>query len=264
MKTSRLACTSLLAVSLLAACDTGETPDPPDEVTFEGVTYAAIGQAELEETDAGLVVSNIGNSGADGVRVNLASGIAEADFRAAPVGIPAGGRWGMQVFGDLDGTRTALATVWNEAVSGTRHEIQFDFAPELEVETVTIDYFLSGVLQLSVPRVPLLGDGAQRVLAASAGQSDDEPESVHYVRDGPRIVVSTDYGGGSPKRGSAAGECPTGGTPVFLQFAGLPPVVCTDFVRVTPETETQFPSATSLEISARTLPAFTLTGGSLE
>ena len=256
---------ALVALLPLAACDSVEDIFRPSEVTFNGVTYAALGQAELDTDGEALLVSNIGTSGDDGVRVDRAQGITEADFRARPVDIPAGGRWGMQVFGEMDGVRTSLATVWNEAVDAQRHDIQFDFASSLAISTVTIEYFLGGELLYRVPGVPLLAGGGERRRAASGGESDDEPESVHVVRDGPKYVVATDYGGNGGAR-SASGGCT--GAIVFVDFGSLPVDIpssfCTDYVQVSPDTQLDFPDATSLEIRARTLPSFALLDGSLE
>ena len=79
---------------VLASCDSADDSFRPTEVTFEGVTYAAIGQAELDVSDDGLLVGNIGSSGNDGVRVTSDMPIEVADVRTLPVSIPNNGRWG--------------------------------------------------------------------------------------------------------------------------------------------------------------------------
>ena len=52
----------------------------------------------------------------------------------------------MQVFGETSSGRTALATVWNEAVSAEEHDIIFDFAPEMNVSHMIFEYYLGGSL----------------------------------------------------------------------------------------------------------------------
>ena len=256
------------------ACDTLEEQLTPDEITFGGVTYSTIGQARFRLEEDALVVTNIGTSGNDGAQVSQTGGITEADFRVRPVSIPAGGRWGMEVFSGSGSSRTSLATVWNEAIDGQRHRIEVDFAASLGVETVTISYLLFGDLALRVPGVLLNGGSDERIRRAAAGETDSEPESVHVVRDGPKIVVSTDYGGqgggartsGETQQGGAGG-CPTGAALVFLNFPGIPDLpssVCTDYVEVSPDIETAMPEATSVEIRARTLSEFAFIDGSLD
>jgi len=107
-------------------------------------------------SDDGLVVGNIGSSGNDGVRVTSDMPIEVADVRTLPVSIPNNGRWGMQVFGETSSGRTALATVWNLAVSAEEHDIIFDFAPEMNVSHMIFEYYLGGSLQHSA-MVPLDG-----------------------------------------------------------------------------------------------------------
>lgn len=257
----------------LVACDTIKEQLTPDEVSFNGVTYTAIGQANFRVEEDGLVVTNIGNSGNDGARVSQAGGITEADFRVDPVDIPAGGRWGMELF---DGSGASLATVWNDDVDGQRHRIEVDFAASLGVETVTVEYFLGSVIQLRVPGVVLNGGSGQRARAANVGESDEEPESVHVVRDGPKIVVATDYGGDGggnlredgDAQNSLLGECPSGSALVTLDFLDLPDLptsVCTDYVQISPDAvEEDMPAVTTLEVRARTLSEFKFTDGSLD
>ncbi|MDX1421151.1 MAG: hypothetical protein R3181_14395 [Rubricoccaceae bacterium] len=258
----------LVLALLLAACDTGADPPPSDGVTFEGVAYTAVGDAELERTGSGLVVRR-GPSGQEyGVRVDLGDALdgplVEADFRVAPVDLPANSRWGLQLFGDVAGQgRTPVATVWSDAVSATTHVVQFDFGAGTGVETLTLEYYLEGRLQLRVPAVPLVPGSNGRLALREAGEGDGEPESVHVVRDGTRYVVATDYGGSGPRTGP--GGC--GAALLRLAFPGIPDVpseVCTDYVRAIPDPFENVEAVTSVEIRARTLDEFTLVDNDLE
>ncbi len=240
---------------LLPACDTLKEELFPDEISFDGVTYAAIGQAELFVENAGLVVSNIGTSGNDGVRVEVEGHLQEADIRTRPVAIPANGRWGLQLFGDLGGARTALATVWHEAVDDETHRIEFDYAPGLGIEAVTLEYYLDRQIVARVPGVPLgaaKDGGARRI--APAGHTSAAPQSVHVILVGGVYVVATDHGGAAPKNGCT-------GALVEVDFPDVPSPICTDFIRAVPETTASFPEATSLEVRARTLERFTIEDG---
>lgn len=250
---------ALLFVLMLSACDSVTEQIFPDEVTVGGVTYAAIGDAQLRPDGNGLVVSNIGASGDDGVRVSTESRIQEADIRTSPVDIPSGGRWGLQLFGTANGTRTAMATVWNEAIDAERHVIEFDYAPALGVETVTLEYYLARQLVLRVPNVPLASTGARSSSArlATAGTSGDDPTSVHVVLVNGVYIVATDYGGDAPLQGCA-------GTLLALDFPDAPAELCTDYVQAVPERVEAFPEATSLEVRARTLERFTIQDGSVD
>jgi hypothetical protein len=249
----------------LAACDEEDTG--PDAVTFDGVTYVALGRATLEETAGGLVVGRGDGAAEYGVRVDLddalSGDLAAAGFRAAPVDLPAAGRWGLQLFGDVDGVseRVALATVWNDAVDDTTSEIVFDFAPSVGATTVTVEYYLGGALQLRVPRLPLTGQGA-RFRVTTVGQTEGEAQSIHVIRDGTRYVVATDYGGEALRAG--AGGC--AGAIVRVDFPDFPDVseVCTDYVQAIPDAFEGVEEVTELEIRARVLEAFTLTRGDVE
>ena len=255
-----LLATLLVVVLLLPACDTLKEQIFPNEITFGGVTYATVGDAELFIEDGRLIVSNIGTSGNDGVRASSDQAIATADIRTLPVDIPAGGRWGMEVFGDLNGARTALATVWNEAIDGERHQITFDYAPALGVQTVTLEYYLNRELVLRIPGVPTAsaaaGSASRSFRAAPAGTSGDDPRSVHVVLVNGVYVVATDYDGPAPLQGCA-------GTLLQLDFPDAPSELCTDFVQAVPETTASFPDATSIEVRARTLERFAIEDGDL-
>ena len=261
MSRSRRFLTPALIISAglaFASCDTIADNVRPTEITFGGVTYAVIGQARLEQSDAGLLVNNIGSSGSDGVRVTPTSPIELADIRTLPVDLPDNGRWGMQVFGETSSGRTALATVWNEAVSSEEYDILFEFAPEMNVSRMTVEYYLEGQL---VHSVEIPADGAGNVLsrAVSAGRGNRTPSSVHVICVGGELIVATDHAGEAPKMGSSgcAGE-------LLANVPGAELPVCVDFVRARPITKSSFPEATSLEMTARTLPDFTIIAGSVE
>lgn len=240
-----------------ASCDTIADAVRPTEVTFGGITYAVIGQAQLNVANNALVVENIGSAGNDGVRVTPTEPIEVADIRTEPVNLPDNGRWGMQVFGETSSGRTALATVFNEAVSAEEHDIKFDFAPEMNVSNIIVEYYLEGRLEHSA-EIPLNGSG-NRSREAAAGRGSGGPTSVHVICVNGELIVATDHGGDAPR--TTPGGC---GAELLTNVPGADGPVCTDFVRARPITETAFPEATSLEITARTLPQFSITNGSIE
>lgn len=212
---------------VVASCDTSADFFQPTEVTFEGVTYAVIGQAELGVSDDGLVVGNIGSLGNDGVRVTPDLPIGVADICTMPVHIPDNGRWGMQVFGETSSGRTALATVWNEAVNAEEHDILFDSAPEMNVSLMIVEYYLGGLLQHSA-MVPLESAGNRSSRAAVTGRGSDGPTSVYVICINGELIVATDHNGDAPLTG-CAGELPT-------NVPGSKEPVCIDFVRAYPIT----------------------------
>jgi hypothetical protein len=252
----------LLAVLPLAACD--ETEDGPDAVTFDGVTYEALGRATLDVTAGGLVVGRGDGAGEYGVRVDF-DALEHAAFRVEPVEIPATGRWGLQLFGDVEGVdddRTALATAWADGVSDSTHQINFDFAPSLGVSSLTVEYYLDGQLLYRVPGVPLGSDagpgGAGRLLVTTVGEGERGPGSVHIIRDGTRYIVATDYGGDAPRTG--AGGC--AGILLRVDLPGVPrEPFCTDYVQAIPDQFEGLDAVESLEIRARAVASFTLTSG---
>lgn len=253
----------LLSFLVLAACDDA-VPDL-DTVTFDGVTYETLGGATLEPTDDGLVVGRGDNDTDDeyGVRVTL-DALDEADFQVEPVDIPGGGRWGLQLFGDVDGDRVPIATAWAEGLDDDTHEINFDFDPAVGTSTITVEYYLDGALLYRVPRVPLNPEGAAggaRSRLITVGQGDGGPESVHVIRDGGKYIVATDYGGGEPR--TVPGGC--AGILLSVSLPGGPTEpFCTDYVQAIPDQFGSIEAVTGMEIRARAVEQFTLTGGDVE
>ncbi len=242
----------------LSSCDSDSTVLPPTDIAFNGVTYAAVGQADLELTSDGLVVSNIGSSGNDGVRVAPTSAIGMADIQTLPIDLPSGGRWGMEVFGETGSGSTGMATVWNEAVDGGEESIQFDFAPELNVSALILEYFLEGRLQHSAT-VPANGAGNFSARLTTAGTGAGRRTSVHVICVGGELIVATDNNGDAPR--TLPGGC---GAELLTDVPGADGAICADYVQARPVTELSFPEVTSLQVTARTIPQFTITDGSVE
>lgn len=255
------ACALFACATLLWACDVG--PEPLTSVTFNGVTYNAIGQAELFVIESGLEVSNIGVSGGDGIRADVSDG--ELDSLGVvimPLVLGTGSRWGLAVFGDVAGTRTPLASAWAEDIGGGRNSIQVAFASGLGLDSLTFEYLLGGVLVARSPTLPS-SDGLT-ALVASAGTTDVGPHSVHAVREGGVVVVGTDYRGDSFTGGSQA-IVGAGCTAALIQVSFQPDAVCADLVRAVPRSSSGLPvpPATSAEIDGRRIGEFVITGGAL-
>jgi hypothetical protein len=190
---------------------------------------------------------------------------------ARPVALPAGARWGLQAFGDVGGTRTALATAWAEATTPGRHRIQIDFAPTLGVRFVVFRYLLGGALVFESPQLPFTpGDGLSpgATLLETAGEAGGDPRSVHTTRNGGVVEVGTDYrdtesplapGGAHPAR--KLDGCP--GVLITASFADGP--ICADYVIARPVLAGgAFPTVTSAEITGRSIGQFAITEGTLE
>ncbi len=240
-----------LAALAFCACDSDESGGG-DMVVFDGLTYIATGEAELEVTTAGLVVSNIGPSGDDGVRVERPAGLRSADVDVQPVVIPNGARWGLQVFGEVAGERTALAAAWADGAADSRHEINVEYADALGVTLVAFEYLLGGSLVYRSPDVPLDGTNRSRA-AASAGASRARPGSTHAQRSSKGvIVVGTDYASDAALRG---GGC----TAALVETPFPVGEVCTDFVRAIPLVAALYPEVTDLELTGRDIGSFTVT-----
>ena len=255
---------SAVLVLFLSGCSI--FPPNDDTVVFNGVTYTPVGGANVTVTSQGLVVSNPG-SGVYGIRASRPRGVRAADFIALPIQLPNGGRWGLQAFrkvagGLASGEEAAIATVWDTALNDSTHQIQYDFHPVLGATLMTLEYYLNGQLLYSVPNVPINATPppeAGRSQLASGGESDGQPESVHVVRDGPKIVVATDYGGSTPS--AKQGGC--SGTMMRVNFPGIPSEFCTDYVQAVPQTTVQAPQIVGVEVSAEVLDEFTLTSATL-
>ena len=256
------------ALVLGAACLTVSScslfPHNDDSIRFNGTIYTAVNGANVEVTSQGLVVENAG-TGEYGVRARRPRGVNEADFRALPVDLPENGRWGLEVFRGVDNELVSLATVWNEATDAETHQVLFDFDPVLDATLMTLEYYLDGQLLYSVPDVPInpvVVEGERTSSLAPGGESDGEPESVHIVRDGPRIIVSTDYGGDPPDGGNRGG---CSGTLMRVDFPNqnIPQEFCTDYVQAIPQTELDVPDLVGVEVRAEVLDQFTLTSATL-
>ena len=251
---------SLVAgVTLLSACDSSE--EPPLSVSFNGVTYIAIGQASLQAGGSVLEVEDIGTGGGDGVRVEPVDGALDTlGVVIQPLGLVNGAQWGLGVFGQVAGVRTRLATAWAEGVGSAGNAIQFEFAPELGIDSLMFEYLLDGVIVARSPNVPAI---AGLNTLANAGTTDATPNSVHAVREGGVVVVGTDY------RGEALTDGPTDGagcTAALIVVPFQPDAVCADFVRARPPSAgaAPWPTVESAEITGRSINRFVITDGALE
>lgn len=249
----------LLGSVLLASCSL--FPHNDNSILFNGTIYTTVGGAVVDVTGDGLVVENMG-TGEYGVRARRPRGVNEADFRAMPIDLPQNGRWGLDVLRGVDNELVSLATVWNEALDENTHQVLFDFDPVLGASLMTLEYYLDGELLYTVPDVPInpAGGGEQGIAAiAPGGESDGEPQSVHVVRDGPRIIVATDYGGDPPDGGGNRDGC--AGTLMRVSFPNqnIPPEFCTDYVQAIPQTEIEAPDLVGVEVRATALDQFVLT-----
>lgn len=258
----------LAALALATVCVVGSScslfPHNDNSIRFNGTIYTAVNGANVEVTDDGLVVEGTG-SGEYGVRARRPRGVNEADFRALPVDLPNNGRWGLEVFRGVDNELVSLATVWNEAVDAHTHQVLFDFDPVLGATLMTLEYYLDGQLLYSIPDVPInpvVVENGRITALAPGGESDGEPESVHVVRDGPKIIVATDYGG-EPAGRSGLGGC--SGTLMQVDFPdhNIPEEFCTDYVQAIPQTEQDIPDLVGVEVRADVLDEFTLTSATL-
>jgi len=244
---------------LISACDGGAAP--PASVVFQGVTYHALGQAELSLRAGALEVDQVGSSGADGVRVNAADGVLDSlEVLIESITLGSGANWGLTVYGDVAGARTALGRVWADDIGGGRNSIKTEFAGSLGLDSLIFEYLLDGAL---VARSPALPVGTPRsTLEASGGTTDKAPQSVHAVREGGVVVIGTDYRDGEAVGGG--GTQALGCTVALIDVPFQTEPVCADFVRarpLLPPTGGLMPPAQSAEIQGRLVGRFVITSG---
>jgi hypothetical protein len=262
LRTTRLSATAvLIAAAVLASCDS--EPAGPESVEFQGVTYVALGNADLRLRGGALEVNQVGGSGQDGVRVDAPDGALDTlNVAIRPLGFGTGAQWGITVYGDVAGVRTSLGRVWAEDVGGGRNSILAEVAGGFGIDSLVFDYLLGGVL---VARSPALPTGTPRsTLLTSAGTTDRGPESVHATREGGVVVVGTDYRSEGLAGGGASG---VGCTAALIQVPFQPTPVCADFVRarpLLPATGGVLPPAASAEIQGRSIGSFDIVSGDVE
>jgi hypothetical protein len=262
LRSTRLCAAVLLGASAaLASCDS--EPAGPDSVEFQGVTYVALGNADLRLRGGALEVNQVGASGMDGVRVDAPDGSLDTlNVAIRPLDFGAGAQWGITVYGDVGGVRTSLGRVWAEDIGGGRNSIQAEVAGGFGIDSLVFDYLLGGVL---VARSPALPIGTPRwTVLTSAGTTDAGPESVHATREGGVVVIGTDYRSEGLSGGGAPG---VGCTAALIQVPFQPTPVCADFVRarpLLPATGGVLPAAGSAEIQGRSIGSFAIVSGDVE
>ena len=149
LRNTRLAATALLiGAAPLASCDS--EPAGPDSVQFQGVTYVALGNADLRLRGGALEVNQVGSSGQDGVRVDAPDGALDTlNVSIQPLDFGAGAQWGITVYGDVGGVRT-----WSLEQSATNTNI-VDCESTVKDVTSDVEAFVNGFATLT----PLTDEG---------------------------------------------------------------------------------------------------------
>lgn len=237
---------ALLTVLALVAAGCDVTDDP---LAFDGVEVEVRGDADLAVEGGLLVVSGLDGSRSGGF--NLPVALDRVDVETAPIRIPAGGRFGIEVE-DADGQD--IASIYNEATGNGQFDVRVNFADALAVPAVAVRYRLGGQLVLEIPRLPLVGSNNGRLRETSAGSGSGDSGSVHVIRSGGRyIVVSDSESSGGARRGCAGFVLfpPTGYGPDY------PTGICTDWIEVEPLEVSDMPDG-RVAVTARGVGSFSV------
>lgn len=238
---------TLLALVSLAACDSETPPDGP--VTFQGVEVAAEGDATISVRDGLLVVSGLDGARAGGFAV--AGRPDRVDVEIAPLSIPVGGRFGVEV---RDGSDPVVSLA-NRATSAGRFDVEFDVPSLLGATAAIVRYRLNGEVRFEgrLDVVPGRTRGQRRPTSAGSGEGDTG--STHVVRErGKYVVVSDSDSGGARRAGGCSGFLMTPPPPLDLSVEGP---ICADWVEVEPLATAPVPQGT-VSVVAQGVGSFTV------
>ena len=142
---------SFLDFDWVANADQPRTPDAangpcvPETVLFAGLDHTSLGVAGMYEA-GGLLVSNIGSSGLDGVRIDLGEHVGYVRLRQEPLPGAAGGPHELRVFGALGGVPGQLLGMAKRTpLGGQQVSFEPDFTP-LGALTHTVELSLAGTV----------------------------------------------------------------------------------------------------------------------
>lgn len=139
---------TLVATSALASSALGQNP-----VLHDGLLHDSLGQAQLTQQNGQLVVSNIGSSGQDGVRIDLG----ESEWNTVDIILPdpddlpsIGWQWKLWPELETSGNPQLIAP-WTLCVDdiGSMYALQFDPSPTGGDE-LRVDALLNGIVVDSV------------------------------------------------------------------------------------------------------------------
>ncbi len=117
----------------------------PGQTTIFGLDHVTLGQSGLRR-DGGLVVSNIGSSGCDGVSIDLGEiGEVATGELVVPANLPQSASCLATAFGQVSGlTGRVVSTLQGQAVPGGEIQITPDFSP-IGASSSTVQLFLGGM-----------------------------------------------------------------------------------------------------------------------
>ena len=218
-----------LLIAFFAATTAGCDIFGSDLLSFDGVEVEVRGDASLAVENGRLVVSGLTGNRSGGFTF---PGLPDrVDVRTAPVTIPGGGRFGIEVEGD-DGE--TIASIYNEGTGDGAFDIRVEFADALGVTAVAVRYLIGGEdgdVVLDIPRLPFVSGRTARRRETSVGSGSGDSESVHVIRSGGRYIVVSD----SEAEGGARQECP--GfliVPPDAYGSEYPNGLCADWIEVEP------------------------------
>ena len=130
------------AVATLALAATVASAQP---VSAFGLTHEALGDAVLRPTGEGLIVSNIGSSGQDGVRIDLGeAGFHVVTFEPPPLPtLPEGAFLETTAFGEVDGQTGSPVWSLRSTVRGGSSQVSVD-ATRLRPDALRLEARLGG------------------------------------------------------------------------------------------------------------------------
>ncbi len=239
----------LLALLVLAACDSSSDPDP---VVFGGVEVVPRGDASRTVAGGALGGSGRGRPREGGVTVDRP--LQRLDVDTDAVTLAAGGRFGVTVD---DAAGQPIASIYSEAGSvPDRATLRFAFPDGVLAARIT--YRLAGVVVFEIPAIDLAPSGGRLARQGSAGEADGKAGSVHVIRNANGQYIMVSDADDAAKRGAGPGDC--------LGFSIVPPAgtfpdgrLCADWVEVEPLPNAGTPpAAASVSVVGRGVGTFTV------
>lgn len=244
----------------LSGCDTGT--DGPQVVVYRGVEAEAVGGTELRVEGSKLIVSGVES---DGDGVGFWEDYSTVALEITPIRLGAGQEFGTSV---RDTDDRFVAGIESRGRADGAHDIVFDIADRFGVQFVTLQYLFEGQVIIEIPRLPIGGDGGEKLALraeAGAGTGEGNNGSTRVVRVGGRYVVGQDYSEEDPPLTGPAGSPATEKGGCAYALVTLPPAagkvfdVCTDLVQVVIEEEGLPQEIRGVAVTGRDLGSFEIT-----
>jgi hypothetical protein len=151
MKASKIVGLTIAFIAVMSVRAVG-LPIPPQQVTFNGMTWQSLGQAQLNVTSNGLQVTGIGSSGNDGVELTVPNGTTNLDIDFEDLGNPdsydVGAFMQTTYRGTINGSSNQVAGIIKATAESSGMSLSADLSP-LAPTSLNADYYLNGTNVLS-------------------------------------------------------------------------------------------------------------------